>query len=93
VQAAREAGARLVIASMAFDRHAQGRHRTMMGSRRRTRRARRGSRGGIGRELRTSMGRRFRGGDAGDEGRRETPIIIQSNAGQPELVDGRAVYG
>jgi 5-methyltetrahydrofolate--homocysteine methyltransferase len=95
VHAAREAGARLVVASMAFDRTRKGGLRTMMGV----------SPGDAARAL-AAAGAHVVGANCGTslgppdfvdivramKAAAEAPVIIQSNAGQPDLVDGHAVY-
>ena len=95
VRAARDAGARLVVASMAFDRTRKGGIRTMMGV------APAGAARAlvdagadvVGANCGTSMGAAdFVEVTQAMKAAVEAPIIVQSNAGQPELVDGRAVY-
>jgi 5-methyltetrahydrofolate--homocysteine methyltransferase len=95
VQAAREAGARVVVASLAFDRKRAG-LRTMMGASPADAAGALVAAGAdvVGANCGTNMSaadfvevtRAMRAAVA-------VPIIIQSNAGQPSLVEGRAVYG
>jgi len=96
VRAAREAGAPVVVASMAFERRGKSGVRTMMGV----------APDQAARAL-ADAGADIVGANCGtnlafadfsdivtwmrDAGGR--PIVVQPNAGQPELVDGRAVYG
>jgi 5-methyltetrahydrofolate--homocysteine methyltransferase len=95
IHAARAAGAPLVIASMAFDRVPNGNLRTMMGVSP-EQAAKASVEAGadiVGANCGTHM-------TTGDFARVVTafrqvtdrPIMIQSNAGSPELVDGQAVY-
>ncbi|HEX7486205.1 MAG TPA: homocysteine S-methyltransferase family protein [Vicinamibacterales bacterium] len=95
VRAARAAGAPLVIASMAFDRLPNGNIRTMMGvsPEKAAQAAVEAGADIVGANCGTRM-------TAGDFARvvaefrqaSDRPIMIQANAGSPELVDGRAVY-
>ena len=95
VEAARAAGAPLVLASMAFDELPNGSIRTMMGA----------SPGQAARQLAAAgadvvganCGTRMRPGSFAEVVRAyldavSLPVIIQANAGSPELVDGVAVY-
>jgi 5-methyltetrahydrofolate--homocysteine methyltransferase len=95
IGAARAAGAPLVIASMAFDRVPNGNFRTMMGvsPEQAAKAAVEAGADIVGANCGTHM-------TAADFARVVTafrqvtdrPIMIQANAGSPELVDGRAVY-
>jgi 5-methyltetrahydrofolate--homocysteine methyltransferase len=95
VRAARAAGAPLVIASMAFDGLPNGNIRTMMGvsPEKAAQAAVEAGADIVGANCGTRM-------TAGDFARvvaefrqaSDRPIMIQANAGSPELVDGRAVY-
>jgi 5-methyltetrahydrofolate--homocysteine methyltransferase len=95
VRAARAAGAPLVIASMAFDLLPNGNIRTMMGvsPEKAAQAAVEAGADIVGANCGTRM-------TAGDFARvvaefrqaSDRPIMIQANAGSPELVDGRAVY-
>jgi 5-methyltetrahydrofolate--homocysteine methyltransferase len=95
VRAARAAGARLVVGSLAFDRLPNGSIRTMMGV----------SPGQAARAL-VEAGADVIGANCGThmtpadfaavvtEYRQAAslPVMVQANAGSPELVDGIAVY-
>jgi 5-methyltetrahydrofolate--homocysteine methyltransferase len=95
VSAAREAGATLVVASMAFDRTRKGGIRTMMGvAPAEAARALVAAGADI---VGANCGTRMTAPDFVEvvQAMRTTvsvPIIVQSNAGQPDLVEGRAVY-
>jgi 5-methyltetrahydrofolate--homocysteine methyltransferase len=95
VQAAREAGARVVVASLAFDRKRAG-LRTMMGA---SPAASAGALVAAGADVvGANCGTNMSAADFVEVTRAmrvavAVPIIIQSNAGQPSLVEGRAVYG
>lgn len=95
VAAARQAGAPVIVGSMAFDELPNGRVRTMMGV----------SPEQAARAL-VEAGAHIVGANCGTEMRFESfvavvrayrsassnPVMIQANAGRPELVDGAAVY-
>jgi 5-methyltetrahydrofolate--homocysteine methyltransferase len=95
VGAARRAGARFVIASMAFERRGRSGLRTMMGIA-----------PGEAAKAVVDAGADIVGANCGTslgpsdlvqitatfKQAVDRPVIIQPNAGQPELVDGRAVY-
>ena len=95
VRAAREAGATLVVGSMAFDRMKDGSFRTMMGVRPEA----------AARAL-VEAGANLIGANCGTNmtvadysqlawalgSAVACPVMIQPNAGRPELVDGRTVY-
>jgi 5-methyltetrahydrofolate--homocysteine methyltransferase len=95
VRAARGAGARLVVASMAFDRTRKGGIRTMMGV----------APGDAARAL-LAAGAAVVGANCGVsmaaadfvevtramKAAGAEAVIVQSNAGKPDLVNGRAVY-
>jgi 5-methyltetrahydrofolate--homocysteine methyltransferase len=95
VRAARAAASPLVIASMAFDRLPNGLIRTMMGvaPEKAAQAAIDAGADIVGANCGTSMA-------TGDFARvveafrrvTDRPVIVQANAGTPELVDGRAVY-
>lgn len=95
VRAARAAGAALVIGSMAFDRVKDGSFRTMMGVRPEAAARALVAAGAdlVGANCGTNMtvadyaqlGAALRSAVA-------CPVMIQPNAGRPELVDGRTVY-
>jgi 5-methyltetrahydrofolate--homocysteine methyltransferase len=95
IRAARAAGAPLVIALMAFDRVPNGNIRTMMGvsPEQAAQAAVEAGADVVGANCGTHM-------TAADFARvvaafrqvTDRPVMIQSNAGSPELVDGRAVY-
>jgi 5-methyltetrahydrofolate--homocysteine methyltransferase len=95
IRAARSAAAPFVIASMAFDRLPNGRIRTMMGVSPEKAAETAVTEGAdiVGANCGTSM-------TTGDFARvveafrhvTDRPVIVQANAGTPELVDGRAVY-
>jgi 5-methyltetrahydrofolate--homocysteine methyltransferase len=95
VQAAREAGARVVVASLAFDRKRAG-LRTMMGA---SPADAAGALVAAGADVvGANCGTNMSAADFVEVTRAMraavvVPIIIQSNAGQPSLVEGRAVYG
>ena len=96
IQAARAAGAPRIVASMAFDRLQNGTIRTMMGVAPEKAAAVSLEAGAdiVGANCGTHMTtsdfaevvRAFRGVT-------DRPVMVQANAGSPELVDGRAVYG
>ncbi len=96
VRAARAAGAPFVIASMAFDRLPNGLIRTMMGvsPEKAAQSALDAGADIVGANCGTSM-------STGDFARvveairrvTDRPIVVQANAGTPELVNGQAVYG
>ena len=95
VEAAKQAGAALVVASMAFDRTPRGGIRTMMGVAPAD--AARALAGAGADVVGANCGTRMTAPDFVETVRAMTaavsvPIIVQSNAGQPDLVDGRAVY-
>ena len=95
VKAARAAGAPVVVASMAFDELPNGSVRTMMGV----------SPEQAARAL-TAAGADVLGANCGTQMRSESfvavvrayrgvasvPVMVQANAGRPELIDGAAVY-
>jgi 5-methyltetrahydrofolate--homocysteine methyltransferase len=95
VRAARDAGSPFVIASMAFDKTKDGRFRTMMGvaPERAARALTEAGADIVGANCGTHMAvgdfaqlaGLFRSAVA-------CPVIIQPNAGRPELLDGKAVY-
>ncbi len=95
VRAARRAGARLVAASLAFDRLPNGNLRTMMGVSPEQAARALAAEGAdvVGANCGTRMG-------TADFARvvqaflsaARLPVMIQANAGTPELVEGRAVY-
>jgi 5-methyltetrahydrofolate--homocysteine methyltransferase len=95
VGSARAAGAPFVIASLAFDRLPNGRVRTMMGvspEQAATRLAQAGA-DVVGANCGTKLAvEDFAGIVTAFRGATSLPIMIQPNAGQPDLVDGRAVY-
>src|SRR5512140_2958554 len=95
IRAARAAGAPFVIASLAFDRLPNGAIRTMMGV------APAQAASAIAAEgaqiVGANCGTRMTTADFAEVTRAfaaaaTLPIVIQANAGSPELVDGRAVY-
>ena len=95
VRAARRAGARLVVASLAFDRLPNGRLRTMMGVSPEQAAAALVAEGAdvLGANCGTRMSTAdFVGVVAAFRGAARHPVMVQANAGSPELVDGRAVY-
>jgi len=95
VRAARRAGARLVAASLAFDRLPNGNLRTMMGVSPEQAAGAIAAEGAdiVGANCGTKM-------DTADFARvvlafrsaSRLPVMIQANAGTPELVEGQAVY-
>jgi 5-methyltetrahydrofolate--homocysteine methyltransferase len=95
VQAAREAGAPFVVASMAFDRTKSGAFRTMMGiSPEQASRALVDAGAAV---VAANCGTNMGVEDFAQLARllhasADCPVMIQPNAGKPELVDGRAVY-
>jgi 5-methyltetrahydrofolate--homocysteine methyltransferase len=95
VEAAREAGAPVVAASMAFDELPNGSVRTMMGvSPEQAARALAAAGADI---LGANCGTRMRPASfvavvRACRGVATVPVMIQANAGQPELIDGAAVY-
>jgi len=95
IRAARAAGAPFVIASMAFDSLPNGSIRTMMGvsPAQAAKVAVEAGADGIG----ANCGTRMTTGDfarvvAAFRQVTDRPVMVQANAGSPELVDGRAVY-
>jgi 5-methyltetrahydrofolate--homocysteine methyltransferase len=95
VEAALEAGAPCVIASFAFDKRANGRVRTMMGLG--TSEAAEQVRAAGASIVGANCGTQLDVGDfaalAGELAAASgLPVMIQPNAGQPRLEDGRAVY-
>lgn len=95
VRAARAAGAPFVIASMAFDALPNGNIRTMMGVS--PGQAARASVDAGADVIGANCGTRMTTSDFAkvvSEFRKATdlPVVIQANAGSPELEDGRAVY-
>jgi 5-methyltetrahydrofolate--homocysteine methyltransferase len=95
VRAARAAGAPLVIASMAFDRLPNGNIRTMMGvsAEKAAQAAVEAGADIVGANCGTHMtAADFAVVVAAFRQSTDRPIMIQANAGSPELVDGRAVY-
>jgi 5-methyltetrahydrofolate--homocysteine methyltransferase len=95
VEAARQAGATFVIASMAFDRVANGRIRTMMGVAPEAASARLTEAGAdvIGANCGTRLAvHEFAELVALFRSASDRPVMIQPNAGQPRLVGGHAVY-
>jgi 5-methyltetrahydrofolate--homocysteine methyltransferase len=95
VRAAREAGARLVIASMAFDRQPNGGIRTMMGVSPKAAAASAVEAGAdiVGANCGTHMTTAdFATAVAAFRAATDRPLMIQANAGSPVLEDGRAVY-
>ena len=95
VRAAREAGAPLVVASMAFEHTRKGEIRTMMGVQ--PGEAARGLQEAGADVVGANCGANMTAADfvrlvEAMKAAVPAPIIIQSNAGQPDLVDGRAVY-
>ena len=95
VAAAREAGAPFVVASMAFDRVAGGRIRTMMGVAPESA-ARRLSEAGVD-VIGANCGTRLAVAEFAEivrlfRGATDRPVMIQPNAGQPSLQHGHAVY-
>ena len=95
VRAARRAGARFVAASLAFDRLPNGNLRTMMGvSPEQAARALAGEGADV---VGANCGTRMGTGDfvqvvKAFRGAATLPVMVQANAGSPELEDGRAVY-
>ena len=95
VEAALEAGAPLVIASFAFDRRPNGRVRTMMGvaPAEAAARARAAGAALVGANCGTNLNVGDFAALAGELAAASgLPVMIQPNAGQPRLEDGRAVY-
>ena len=95
IRAARAAGAPLVIASMAFDRVPNGNIRTMMGvsPEQAAQAAVETGADIVGANCGThTTAEDFARVVAAYRQVTERPVMIQSNAGSPELVDGRAVY-
>ena len=95
VRAARAAGAPAVIASLAFDRLPIGQVKTMMGvsPEQGARVAARAGADVIGANCGTRMGfSDFGRVVAGYRHECDLPVMIQANAGSPELVDVHAVY-
>lgn len=95
IGAARDAGAGCVIASFAFDKHPNGRVRTMMGvdPREAARRARDAGAAVVGANCGTRLEiRDFPALAAELAAASGLPVMIQPNAGQPRLEGGRAVY-
>ncbi len=95
IRAARAAGAPIVVASMAFDRVPNGNIRTMMGVAPEQAALAAVDAGAdvvganCGTRMTTSDFARVVGAFRGVTG---VPVMIQANAGSPELEDGRAVY-
>ena len=95
VRAARAAGAAVIIASMAFDRTRKGDVRTMMGVSPQDAAV---ALVGAGADVvGANCGTKMMPPDfvevvSAMKANVAVPIIVQANAGQPELVDGRAVY-
>jgi 5-methyltetrahydrofolate--homocysteine methyltransferase len=95
IHAARDAGAPFVIASMAFDRVPNGNIRTMMGvsPEKAAQASVEAGADGIGANCGTHMTPAdFARVVSAFRQATDRPIVIQANAGSPELVDGRAVY-
>ncbi len=95
VHAARDAGAAVIVASMAFDRTRKGEIRTMMGvSPQNAARALVAAGADVvGANCGTKMAPRdFVEVVSAMKAAVSVPIIVQANAGQPDLVGGRAVY-
>jgi 5-methyltetrahydrofolate--homocysteine methyltransferase len=95
IRAARAAGAPMVIASMAFDRVPNGNIRTMMGvsPEQAAQAAVETGADIVGANCGThTTAEDFARVVAAFRQVTERPVMIQSNAGSPELVDGRAVY-
>lgn len=95
MRAARRAGAPLVAASLAFDRLPNGNLRTMMGVSPQQAAAAMVAEGAdvVGANCGTRMSTAdFAGVVEGFRSVTRLPVMIQANAGSPELVDGRAVY-
>ncbi len=95
IRGARAAGAPFVIASLAFDRLPNGAIRTMMGVSP-EQAARTAASEGVD-AVGANCGTRMTAPDfaeivAAFKSVAGLPIVIQANAGSPELVDGRAVY-
>ncbi len=95
IRGARAAGAPFVIASLAFDRLPNGAIRTMMGVSP-EQAARTAASEGVD-AVGANCGTRMTTADfaeivAAFTSAASLPIVIQANAGSPELVDGRAVY-
>jgi len=95
VEASLEAGARSVVVSFAFDKFPNGRVRTMMGlaPEEAAVRAREAGATMVG----ANCGTRLDVGDFAELARELAaasglPVMVQPNAGQPRLEDGRAVY-
>ncbi len=95
IRAARAARAPFVVASMAFDRVPNGNLRTMMGVSPEQAAKAAVDEGAdiVGANCGTHMtAADFERVTAAFRQTTDRPIMIQSNAGSPELVDGRAVY-
>jgi 5-methyltetrahydrofolate--homocysteine methyltransferase len=95
LRAARAAGAPFVIASLAFDRLPNGNIRTMMGLS--PEQAARALAAEGADAVGANCGTHMAFGDfvrvvAAFRTAAKLPVVIQANAGSPELVDGRAVY-
>jgi 5-methyltetrahydrofolate--homocysteine methyltransferase len=95
IRAARAAGAPFVIASLAFDRLPNGTIRTMMGVS--PEQAARAIAAEGAQVVGANCGTRMTTTDFAEvtrafAGAATVPIMIQANAGSPDLVDGRAVY-
>jgi 5-methyltetrahydrofolate--homocysteine methyltransferase len=95
IRAARAAGAPFVVASMAFDRLPNGNIRTMMGVA--PERAAAASIDAGADSVGANCGTHMTTGDfarvvAAFRQVTDRPVMVQANAGSPELVDGRAVY-
>ncbi len=95
VQAARAAGAPFVIATMAYDRQPAGGYRTMMGVAPEQAARALGEAGAaiVGANCGTRLTLEDAAALAGIfRSASSRPVIVQPNAGQPELEDGRTVY-
>lgn len=95
IRAAKAAGAPFVIASLAFDRMPNGGARTMMGvsPQQAAKRALEAGADAVGANCGTRMATSdFARAVAEMRQAVDLPIIVQANAGSPELVDGVAVY-
>jgi 5-methyltetrahydrofolate--homocysteine methyltransferase len=95
IRAARAEGAPFIIASLAFDRLPNGAIRTMMGVSPEQAATAAASEGAdaVGANCGTRMSTAdFAEVSAAFAASARLPIMIQANAGSPELVDGRAVY-
>lgn len=95
IRAARAAGAPFVIASLAFDRHPSGQIRTMMGVKPEQAAQTAAAEGALA--IGANCGTRMEPADfvrvaSAFRSAADLPVMIQANAGNPELVDGRATY-